>query len=230
MASDEFRRIILKVSGECFLSDDAISRLVDQIQSTRSFPTETVVVVGGGHVLRGRDAERFKLDRVRADQIGMLGTVLSGVFLTSALERAGLPVRHLTAPPLAGLIEAYSIPAAQRALGERLIVVLSGGLGIPFFSTDTTAALRACELGASALLKGTKVDGVYSADPLRAPDATRYPKLSYDEALTRNLSVMDATAFSLCRQERIPIVVFDIFQAHSLTRILSHESIGTVIC
>ncbi len=229
MASSTFPRIVLKVSGECFNSDPDTNLLLQQIESIQTTVIETSIVVGGGNVLRGRDAPAVNIDRIRADWIGMLGTVISGILLENALQRIGLPSAHLSALPLAGIVEPYTIPSARSHLAQKRILVLSGGIGNPFFSTDTAAALRACELGAAALLKGTTVDGVYSSDPKKDPQAQRYATLSYEEALAKDLQVMDATAFSLCRNQHIPIVVFNILESGSLKKVIAGETTGTVI-
>jgi uridylate kinase len=230
LASSNYKRILLKISGESFSSQNGIAQVVNQIKSIQTLVPEIAIVVGGGNVLRGRDAQTLNLDRIRADGIGMLATVISGLLLEDTLERSGLHPAHLTALNLFGMVEPYTIPVARSYLDKKRILVLSGGIGSPFFSTDTAAALRACELRASALFKGTKVDGVYSADPLKNRQAKRYERISYGEAITKNLQVMDATAFSLCGQEHIPIVVFNILESGSLKKVILGKNRGTVIC
>lgn len=230
MASSRYNRIVLKVSGECFGSETSINLLIRQLKEIQSLALDTAIVVGGGNVLRGRDAGSMNIDRVRADQIGMLSTVISGILLDHGLEQAGLPACHLSALNITGLVEPYTLSTALTILAQKRILILSGGIGNPFFSTDTAAAVRASELKAHALLKGTKVDGVYTADPETDPTARRYTEITYEEAIEKNLAVMDATAFSLCRQERIPIIVFNILKQGSLKKVTIGETIGTVIC
>jgi uridylate kinase len=187
------------------------------------------VVVGGGNIFRGSAGETRGIDRATGDFMGMLATVINALAIQDALEKVGVETRVQTAIEMRQVAEPFIRRRALRHLEKGRVVIFGGGTGNPYFSTDTAAALRASELGADALLKATKVDGVYSADPLKHPGATRYARLSYQEAITRQLKVMDAAAFALCMENRIPIVVFDFFKEGNLERVLAGEPIGTVV-
>jgi uridylate kinase len=230
-----YRRVLLKLSGDAFspgdppfgISSVATEHLAEQLVDVTSMGVQMAVVVGGGNIWRGRQAPN--MDRQRADYIGMLATVMNALALQDALERAGLPTRVQTAIQMAQIAEPYVPLRAIRHLEKGRVVIFAAGLGVPFFSTDTTAAQRALEISAEAILKGTKVDGVYDADPARNPDAHRFETIEYTEVLTRGLQVMDATAISLCRENGLPIIVFDFRMEGNIKRALQGEPIGTLV-
>src|SRR5204862_183561 len=205
----------------------SIRLLAEQLQEVRSMDVEVAVVVGGGNIWRGRQAPG--MDRGRADYMGMLATVMNALALQDSLEKLGVPTRVQTAIQMAQIAEPYIPLRAIRHLEKGRVVIFGAGMGVPFFSTDTTAAQRALEIRAEAILKGTKVDGVYDSDPKVNPDAVRFERLEYIEVLQRGLGVMDATAISLCMENRLPILVFDLFTEGNIKRILLGDPIGTLV-
>jgi len=222
-----YKRVLLKVSGEIFARPEHTRSVVDQLAALRRRRIEVAVVTGGGNILRGRDTS--DMDRATADRAGMLATVINGMRLTDLLRRRRLRATHLTARAIEGFVPGYDVESARRAVAES-ILVLSGGTGNPFFSTDSAAALRAVELGCNALLKGTNVAGVYSADPKKDPAARLYRRLDYRRALSEQLKVMDLTAFALCMEHRVPIVVFDLDQPGAIIGIIEGKPIGSCVC
>ncbi|MDQ3991370.1 MAG: UMP kinase [Actinomycetota bacterium] len=230
-----YRRVLLKLSGDAFappdgelgISSDSVSLLARQLADALSLGVQTAVVVGGGNIFRGRDAK--DMDRARADYMGMLATVMNALALQDALERVGVASRVQTAITMAQIAEPYIPLRAVRHLEKGRIVIFAAGIGQPFFSTDTTAAQRALEIHAEAILKGTRVDGVYDADPHLNPAAIRFDDLEYIEVLKRGLQVMDFTAISLCMENRLPIIVFDFRTEGNIKRALSGEPIGTLV-
>jgi len=233
MPQPAYQRVVLKLSGE-FLSAgrggidfERTGRLAEELAEARALGCQLALVVGGGNLFRGRDAQSAGLERVRADRIGMAATVLNALALGGVLSARGLPVSVFSATPMAPLALPYSAEAAREALDRGEVVLAAGGIGDPYFSTDSAAALRALELKAGALLKGTKVDGVYEADPVANPGARRFDAISYDEALARDLRVLDGTALALCRDGDMPLLVFDFSQRGNLVRILKGEALGT---
>jgi uridylate kinase len=235
MADLAYRRVLLKLSGDAFapegrdfgISEDAVELLARQLAEVTRLGVQTAVVVGGGNIFRGRDAP--KMDRARADYVGMLGTVMNSLVLQDALERIGQVTRVQTAIAMAQVAEPYIPRRAMRHLEKGRIVIFAAGLGRPFFSTDTTAAQIALEVHAQAILKGTGVDGVYDSDPRLNPEATKFEDLEYIEVLKRGLQVMDATAISLCMDNGLPIIVFDFRQEGNIRRALTGERIGTLV-
>jgi uridylate kinase len=235
MADLAYRRVLLKLSGDAFapeggdfgISEDAVELLARQLAEVTRLGVQTAVVVGGGNIFRGRDAP--KMDRARADYVGMLGTVMNSLVLQDALERIGQVTRVQTAIAMAQVAEPYIPRRAMRHLEKGRIVIFAAGLGRPFFSTDTTAAQIALEVHAQAILKGTGVDGVYDSDPRLNPEATKFEDLEYIEVLKRGLQVMDATAISLCMDNGLPIIVFDFRQEGNIKRALTGERIGTLV-
>lgn len=234
----KYRRIILKVSGEALgrpgqtgLDGEAIDRLADSIAEAAGTGAEIAVVVGGGNLMRGSQIARSTtlIHEATAHYMGMLATVINGLALQDTIESKGVPCRVQSAINVAQVCEPYIRRRCIRHLEKKRVVVLAGGTGNPFVTTDTCAALRALEIGADALLKATKVDGVYTADPHKHPDAKRYDRLTYDEALDQRLGVMDISAFDLCRQKKVPIVVFNVFAPGNLLKAVRGESVGTVI-
>ena len=235
MAKPAYKRVMLKISGEALMGNqgygihpEVLSRVADDIADTAKLGVEVAVVVGGGNIWRGAQ-QGSGMDRASADYVGMLATVMNAVSLQSAIEKAGVTTRVQTAIPIAQIAEPYIRRRAIRHLEKGRVVIFGAGLGAPFFSTDTAAAQRALEIGAQALLKGTKVDGVYDADPRTNPDATRFTHLDYGEYLNRGLKVMDATAISLCRDNKLPVVVFELMEPGNVVRAVRGEPIGTLV-
>ena len=228
------RRVLLKLSGEVLaggtgrgIDAEALGRLADEIREGTRDGVELAVVIGGGNILRGSAAASDGVDRVTADAMGMLATVINALALQDALERRGITTRVLSAIEMRSLAEPYIRRRAVRHLEKGRAVILAAGTGHPYFTTDTAAVLRAVELGADVLLKGTKVDGVFSADPRQDPDAVRYERLSYPEAIDRRLQVMDLTAFTMGMDHRLPIVVFNVTVPGNLVQALQGREVGT---
>jgi uridylate kinase len=230
-----YRRVLLKLSGDAFsppdteygISDQSTGLLAHQLEDVLSLGVQMAVVVGGGNIWRGRQAPG--IERSRADYMGMLATVMNALALQDALEKIGVATRVQTAIQMAQVAEPYIPLRAIRHLEKGRIVIFAAGLGAPYFSTDTTSAQRALEIKADAIMKGTKVDGVYSADPNRDPAAHKFETIQYTEFLTRGLAVMDATAISLCRENDLPIIVFDVRKEGNIKRALLGEPIGTLV-
>jgi uridylate kinase len=231
-----FKRVLLKMSGELVrhpdgegLSVERLGRLAGEISEARKLGAEVGVVIGGGNILRGAAASERGIDRVSADYMGMLATVINALALQAALEKQGVDTRVMTAIAMAQLAEPYIRRRAIRHIEKGRVVIFAGGTGNPYFSTDTAAALRAAEIQAEAVLKGTKVDGVYDSDPVANPAATKFDSLTYIDVLNRGLRVMDATAVSLCMENSLPIVVFNLSGDGNLRRLLKGENIGTIV-
>ena len=231
-----YKRILLKLSGEALMGDDAygintamLAGIVAEIKSVAELGVEIGIVIGGGNIFRGMAGASTGMDRATADYMGMLATVMNGMALSDALRQAGINSRVQSALSIEQVVEPYIRGKAIRYLEEGRVVVFAGGTGNPFFTTDTAAALRGSEIGAEIVLKATKVDGIYSADPKLDPKATRYTRISFDDAISRNLKIMDATAFALCRDQRLPINVFSIFKTGALKRVVSGEDEGTFV-
>ena len=235
-AEPRYRRVLLKLSGEAFSGPDSegldsskVAFIAGEAEAVASLGVELAIVVGGGNVVRGAVLSQMGVDRAAADYMGMLATVINGLALQDALERRGLATRMLTAIEMRAVAEPFVRRRALRHLEKGRIVILAAGTGNPYFTTDTAAALRAAELGAQVLLKATQVDGVYSGDPHQDPSATRYDRLTYMEVINHDLKVMDATAVTLCRENRLPIVVFKLREPGNIVRAVRGEPIGTVI-
>ena len=231
-----YRRILLKLSVEALggdsgqsISPEAVLDMAQQIGEVRELGVEVVVVIGGGNIFRGLQGSERGIERATGDYMGMLATVINGLALMDGLEQIGVPVRVMTAIPMDKVAEPYIVRRAIRHLEKRRVVIFVAGTGNPYFSTDTTAALRASEIGAQILMKATKVDGVYDKDPHKHPDARKYKTLSYVDALRHRLEVMDATAFSLCLDNNIPILVFDLAAPQSIFKAARGESTGTMV-
>jgi uridylate kinase len=234
MAQPAFRRILLKLSGEALMGEDSyginrqtIERIVAEIAEVVHLGVETGVVIGGGNIFRGVAPGAAGMDRATADYMGMLATVMNALALQDAMRRIGIAGRVQSALNIEQVAEPYIRGKAIRYLEEGKVVIFAAGTGNPFFTTDTAAALRGMEVGADIVLKATKVDGIYSDDPKTHPDAMRYQRLTFDEAIVRNLKVMDATALTLCRDQNLPICVFSIFKAGALRRVVMGEDEGT---
>ena len=231
-----FKRILVKLSGEALMGDDAyginretLSAIVAEIKAVADLGVEIGVVIGGGNIFRGMAGASSGMDRATADYMGMLATVMNAMALSDAMRQAGLNARVQSALNIEQVVEPYIRGKAIRYLEEGKVVIFGAGTGNPFFTTDTAAALRGTEIGAEIVLKATKVDGVYTADPKKDPTATRYTRISFDEAIGRDLKVMDATAFALCRDQKLPINVFSIFKPGALKRIVMGEDEGTLV-
>ena len=233
-----YRRVLLKLSGEAF-SDPAVQggidpgivrRVADEVADLMSSDgTEIAIVVGGGNIFRGNSPAAAGMDRSSADQMGMLATTINALALQDALEKAGVPTRVQTAIWMQQIAEPYIRRRAMRHLEKKRVVVFAAGLGAPYFTTDTTAAQRALEIGAEAILKGTKVDGVYDRDPAVHADAVRYDAIDFLSVLNQGLKVMDATAISLCMDNDLPIVVFELLRAGNIGRVVRGEAVGTLV-
>jgi uridylate kinase len=235
-AAPRYKRILLKLSGEALMGDDAFGinrdtlwRIVNEVKTVTDLGVEAGVVIGGGNIFRGMAGASSGMDRATADYMGMLATVMNAMALSDAMRQAGLNARVQSALTIEQVVEPYIRGKAIRYLEEGRVVIFGGGTGNPFFTTDTAAALRGSEIGAEIVLKATKVDGVYTADPKKDPTATRFARISFDEAIGRNLAVMDATAFALCRDQRLPVNVFSIFKAGALKRVVLGEDEGTLV-
>ena len=231
-----YKRILLKLSGEALMGDDAfginratIARMVEEIAEVTRLGVQVAIVIGGGNIFRGVAGGSVGMDRATADYMGMLATVMNALALADAMDKAGLVARVMSAISIEQVVEPYVRPKALQYLEEGKVVVFAAGTGNPFFTTDTAAALRGAEIGAEIVLKATKVDGVYSADPNKDPKATRYATLTFDEAMAKNLQVMDATAFALCRDQKLPVKVFSIFKPGALRNVVLGGDEGTLV-
>lgn len=211
------------------IDPDMLTVYAKQIHELIQMHVQVAVVIGGGNIFRGLQAERSGIERVQGDYMGMLATVINGMALQSALEKAGVFTRLITAIEMKEIAEPYIRRRAIRHLEKGRVVIFSAGTGSPYFTTDSAAALRASEIGADVILKGTRVDGIYDSDPLKDPAAIRFDRLTFDKAILLGLKVMDMTAFTLCREQNIPIVVFDINNPENLKRIIAGEHVGTLV-
>jgi uridylate kinase len=232
-----YRRIVLKLSGEALkakgsadnISPEIVEQVCYEIKEVHEMGVEIAIVIGGGNIWRGLSASHRGMERTTADYMGMLATVINGLALKSALQGMGLEARVHTAIRMDAVAEPFIRNRAVHQLSKGQIIIFVAGTGNPFFSTDTTAALRANEIGAEVILKATKVDGIYTADPMKDKDAKRYDCVTFSEALAKRLSVMDSTAFSLCMDNKLPIVVFDMMTPHNIRRVVCGEKVGTLV-
>jgi uridylate kinase len=231
-----FSRVVVKLSGEALMGPDpfglnapTVERMAADLKAAADLGVQVAVVVGGGNFFRGLQGADKGIERARADSIGMLATVMNALAMEGALEQIGQPARVLSAVAMPSLCQPYSRQAALAHLVKRRVIMLAGGTGNPFFTTDTGAALRACELSCDAVMKATQVDGIYSADPKKDLNATRYERLSHDEAIARNLQIMDTAAFALCRDNAIPIVVFSVNEPGAIPRALLGKGRATYV-
>lgn len=231
-----YKRILLKLSGEALMGEDAfginrgtIVRMVEEIADVTRLGVQVAVVIGGGNIFRGVAGGSVGMDRATADYMGMLATVMNSLALADTMDKAGLVARVMSAISIEQVVEPYVRPKALQYLEEGKVVIFAAGTGNPFFTTDTAAALRGAEVGAEIVLKATKVDGIYSADPKNDPSATLYKSISFDEAMAKNLQVMDATAFALCRDQKLPIKVFSVVKHGALKRVVFGADEGTLV-
>jgi len=230
-----YKRILLKLSGEAFKEDSdpigyqSLVNIAEEVQSIYRLGVEIAIVVGGGNVIRGITSSSLSIDRATADYMGMLSTIINALALQSRLESMGIPTRVQTSIEMRQVAEPYIRRRAIRHLEKGRVVIFGGGTGNPFFSTDTAAALRAAEINAEVMIKGTRVDGIYDSDPVKNPNATKYVEIKYMDILSKELKVMDATAVSLCMENKIPIIVFNISEQGNLKRLVCGEEIGTLV-
>lgn len=231
-----YKRVLLKLSGEALMGDDAfginrntIARMTAEVAEVAALGVELAIVIGGGNIFRGVAPGAQGMDRATADYMGMMATIMNALALQDALKHRGIDTRVQSALNIDQVVEPYIRPKTLRYLEEGKVVIFAAGTGNPFFTTDTAAALRGAEIGAEIVLKATKVDGIYSADPNKDPDATRYSRISFDEVINRRLEVMDATAFALCRDQKLPIKVFSINKPGALKRAVAGEDEGTLV-
>ncbi len=231
-----FQRILLKLSGEALRLDrrleidpEVVKKIADEIQDIQNLGVEVGIVIGGGNIFRGLSASTRGMDRVAADHMGMLATVINSLALQDFLERNGVSTRVMSAIRLEAMAEPYIRRRALGHLEKGRVVIFAAGTGNPYFTTDTAAALRAIEIGADAILKGTKVDGVYSVDPMKNKEAVRYDRISYGEVIEKELGVMDATAVTLCRENGIPIIVFRLLDRGNLKKVVLGKKVGTIV-
>lgn len=233
----KYKRILLKLSGEALqgsskstnINPAVLEQYCEEIKAVKEHGVELAIVIGGGNIFRGGQAEALGIDRVQGDYMGMLATVINAMALQSSLERHGLYTRLMAGIRMEQVCEPFIRRRAIRHLEKGRIVIFGAGIGNPYFTTDSTASLRAIETQCNVVLKGTRVDGVYTADPEKFPDATRYSTLSFQEAYEKNLNIMDMTAFTLCMENKLPIIVFDMNQPGNLLKIAKGEKAGTLI-
>ncbi|WP_118193868.1 UMP kinase [Albibacterium indicum] len=231
-----YKRILLKLSGEALMGEknygidiDRVAQYAKDIKQVHDEGVEIAIVIGGGNIYRGLSAEKSGMDRVQADYMGMLATVINSMALQDALEKVEIKTRLLTAIKMEQICEPFIRRRAVRHLEKGRVVIFGAGTGNPYFTTDTAASLRAIEINADVVLKGTRVDGIYTADPLKDPTATRFDQLSFQDVYDRGLNVMDMTAFTLCQENKLPIIVFDMNKAGNLMKLTKGEHIGTLV-
>jgi len=232
----KYNRILLKLSGEALMGDQkygidpiTLGSYAEQIHEVALTGLEIGIVIGGGNIFRGISGMSKGFDRVKGDYMGMLATVINGLALQSAIESAGNTARVMTAIRMEPFAEFYSKRSALEALGKKQVVIFTAGTGNPFFTTDTASALRAVEIEAEVMLKGTRVDGVYTADPEKDPNAVKFDEISFDEAIVKQLHIMDLTAFTLCKENKLPLIVFNMNKKGNLKKLISGEKIGTFV-
>ena len=232
----KFKRILLKLSGEALMGDDSfgvnpdtVNKIVDEIKQAKLLGIEIAIVIGGGNIFRGAALGTAGMDRATADYMGMLATVMNALALQDAMKHTGLVSRVQSAINIDQVVEPYIRGKAIQYLEDKKIVIFAAGTGNPFFTTDTAAALRAMEISADIMIKATKVDGIYSSDPIKDKNAKLFSSISFDEVINKNLKVMDATAFTLCRDQQLPIAVFNIFKKNALNNVLIGKQEGTLV-
>jgi uridylate kinase len=232
----KYRRILLKLSGESLAGDGSsgiddriLEEYSSQITGIVNSGSEVAIVIGGGNIFRGLSGTQSGFDRVKGDQMGMLATVINSIALESGIKRSGGKAKVFTSIRMEPVGELYNRDKVVEAMRNGIVAILAGGTGNPFFTTDTASALRAVETGAEVLLKGTRVDGVYTADPEKDPKAVRFEKVSFDEVISKRLKVMDSTAFTMCRENNMPVIVFDMNKSGNLMKVVMGENIGTIV-
>jgi uridylate kinase len=232
----KYRRVLLKLSGEALggpsgigICPEAVHGMAAQVREIKELGVQVVIVIGGGNIFRGLTGSEKGIERATGDYMGMLATVINSLALQDALEKLGVPTRVQSAIAMSQVAEPFIRRRAVRHLEKGRVVIFGGGTGNPYFSTDTAAALRANEIGAEAILKATKVDGIYDSDPKKNPKAKRFTKISYRDALMKRLKVMDSTAFSMCMDNKMPLVVFDFFKEHNLREVVLGKKVGTLV-
>ena len=232
----KYKRILLKLSGEALagnqkfgISSDVLDNFARQLKEVHDLGVELAIVIGGGNIFRGIAGQEQGFDRATGDTLGILATIMNAIALQNSIEKMGVPTRVLTAVQMPEIAEPYITRRAIRHLEKGRIIILAGGTGNPYFTTDSGGALRALEIGADILAKGTKVNGVYDKDPQKFADAVKYDNISFDETLTKNLKVMDAAALSLCRENDLPVIVFNILEDGNVKRMVNGEEIGTIV-
>jgi len=235
-AQPKYRRILVKLSGEALggeagigIHAASVQSMAEQVREVRDLGVQVVIVLGGGNIFRGLAGSEKGIERATGDYMGMLATIINSLALQDALEKIGVATRVQTAIAMPQVAETFIRRRAVRHLEQGRVVIFGGGTGNPYFSTDTAAALRATEIGAEVILKATKVDGIYDSDPKKNPQAQRFAQISYLDALQKQLKVMDSTAFSLCMDNKMPIIVFDLFKPHNLKSVVMGEPVGTVV-
>ncbi len=231
-----YKRILLKLSGESLMgeqaygiSPDMLQKYALDIKQVVDEGVQVAIVIGGGNIFRGMQGVAKGINRIQGDYMGMMATIINSMALQAEFDKIGVPVEILSGIEINPICEKMSSRHAHEFLNQGKVVIIAGGTGNPFFTTDTAAALRAAEIGADVLLKGTRVDGVYTADPEKDPEAKRYEKVSFDEVYEKNLNIMDLTAFTLCKENKIPIIVFDMNKSGNLHKIISGENVGTIV-
>ena len=237
MSTSIYKRVLLKLGGESLVDEDgdfglhenALKNITEEIKAAKDLGVEIAIVIGGGNILRGASLSAIGIERTTGDYMGMLATVINALALQGTLEQAGIPTRVQTAIEIQAVAEPYVRRRAVRHLEKGRVVIFAGGTGNPYFTTDTAASLRAMEIGADVIFKATKVDGIYSSDPRKNKDATRYEALSYLEVLKKGLRVMDSTSVSLCMDNHLPMVIFNFRKKHSIKKVLLGEKIGTTV-
>ena len=237
MSEAIYKRVLLKLGGESLVAEEgdfglhenALKNITEEIRAAKDLGVEIAIVIGGGNILRGASLSSIGIERTTGDYMGMLATVINALALQAALEQAGIATRVQTAIEIQAVAEAYVRRRAVRHLEKGRVVIFAGGTGNPYFTTDTAASLRAMEVGADVIFKATKVDGIYSSDPRTDKDAIKYKELSYLDVLKKGLKVMDSTAVSLCMDNKLPMVIFNFRQEHSIKRVLLGEKIGTIV-
>ena len=238
MNSPTYKRILLKLSGEALSGDKKSEKVIDsgileqyakEIKAIKDLGVQVAIVIGGGNIFRGKELEATGLDRVQGDYMGMLATVINGMAIQASLEKHGMYTRMLSAVKMEQICEPMIRRRALRHLEKGRVVIFGAGTGNPYFTTDSAASLRAVEIKADVVLKGTRVDGVYTADPEKDPTATRYEHITFDEVINKDLKVMDLTAFALCKENNLPIIVFDMNKPGNLLKLVQGESVGTLI-
>jgi uridylate kinase len=232
----QYNRILLKLSGEALMGEqqygidtNRLMQYATEVKAVAALGVQVAVVIGGGNIFRGVQAEQVGLDRVQGDYMGMLATVINSMALQSALEKLGVSTRLLSGFSIQQVCEPYVRRRALRHLEKGRVVIFGAGIGSPYFTTDSAASLRAIEIEADVVLKGTRVDGIYTADPEKDPTATRYPRISFDDVMEKNLKVMDMTAFTLCKENNLPIIVFDMNTPGNLERLMNGADLGTLV-